>query len=95
MAFHIDTQKPIAPLNEPHVRIDGTVKACVCFSRKGKVTQISILSGPAMVQQSVLESLKNWTFRPVKQGRLRYGACGTLGMQVALDDGQMKTAIEN
>jgi len=95
MASRIDTQKPVAPLNETHVRIHGTVVACVCFSSKGKVTQISILSGPAMVQQSVLDSLKDWTFRPVTQGGFRHGACGTLGIQVALDDGQMKTIIVN
>ena len=95
MASRIDTQKPVAPPNEPHVRIHGTVEACVCFSRKGKVTQISILSGPAMAQESVLDSLKDWTFRPVAQGGFRHGACGTLGIQAALDDGQMKMVLEN
>ncbi len=53
-------------LNEPHVNIVGTVAACLCFAWTGKVTKVNILSGPAMMQQSVLESVKDWTFRPVK-----------------------------
>jgi hypothetical protein len=43
---------------------NGTVVACLCFDWKGKVTDVNILSGPAMMQQSFMESLKDWSFRP-------------------------------
>lgn len=96
MASHIATRKPVSPpgLNEPHMKIEGTVAACLCFSRVGKVIQVSVLSGPAMMQQSVLESLKDWTFRPVKQGGRRYGGCGTLRIRVILNDSHVQTSIE-
>jgi hypothetical protein len=72
----------------------GSVAACLCFESTGKVVQVNILSGPAMMQQSVLESLKDWTFRPVKQGGRRFGGCGTLRMRVDMNNSQVRTTIE-
>jgi len=95
-ASHIATSKPVAApeLKEPSTKINGTVRACLCFSREGKVTQASILSGPTMMQQTVLDSLKGWTFRPVEQGGQLYGGCGTLRIHVTLNDAQVRTTIE-
>jgi hypothetical protein len=73
----------------------GIVVACLCFSRKGKVMDVSILSSPAMMQQSVLDSVKDWTFHPVKEGGRRYGGCGTLRVHVDMNDSQVSTTIEN
>jgi hypothetical protein len=95
-ASRIASSKPVAApgQNEPHMNANGTVRACLCFSRTGKVTQASILSGPAMMQQPVLDSLKGWTFRPVEQGGQLYGGCGTLRIHVAMKDSQVRTTIE-
>jgi hypothetical protein len=76
------------------MKIDGIVAACTCFAETGEVTQISIVSGPAMMQQSVLESLKGWRFRPVSRGGQRYGACGTLRIHVTLKDSRVSAKIE-
>jgi len=92
---HITTQKPIgAPgLLEPHMNSHGTIVACLCFARTGKVTDVKILSGPAIMQQSVLESVRDWTFRSVeKSGRL-YGGCGTLRIRIDMNDLQVSTTI--
>jgi hypothetical protein len=96
MVAHIAASKPVAPpgLNEPHMNIRGTVVACVCFSPKGVVTDIRSLSGPAMMQQSVLESLKEWTFYPVNQGGKLNGGCGTLRIHIDMIDSQVTTSIE-
>jgi hypothetical protein len=96
LVTHIATRIPIGPpgLNEPHMNIQGTVMTCLCFSRRGKVTDIHILSGPTMMQQPVLESLKDWTFHPVKQGRRLYGGCGILRIHVDMIDSQVSTTIE-
>ena len=95
-ASHIASRKPVAPpgLNEPHMKIDGVVAACVCFAETGKVTHVSIVSGPAMMQQSVLESLKGWRFRPVTREGHRNGACGTLRLHVAVIGSQVTSKIE-
>jgi hypothetical protein len=96
LVAHIATRKPVGPpgLNEPHMNSHGTVAACVCFARTSKVTDVRILSGPPIMQQSVLESLKDWTFRPVKQNGRHFGGCGTLHIQVDMNDSQVTTTIE-
>jgi hypothetical protein len=96
LVAHIATRKPIGPpdLNEPHMNSHGTVVACLCFSRTGKVADVSILSGPAMMQQSVLESVKDWTFRPVKQGGRLYDGYGTIRIQVDMVNSKVNTRIE-
>jgi hypothetical protein len=96
LVAHIATRKPVQPpgLNEPHVHIGGTVVACLCFARTGEVTQVKIISGPAMMQGSVLESVKDWIFLPVEQGGRRYGGCGPLRIHVVLRDGIVRDTIE-
>jgi hypothetical protein len=96
LAAHIATRKPIGPpgLREPRMNSHGTVSACLCFARTGTVTAIHNLSGPPMMLQSVLESIKEWTFRPVKQGGRSYGGCGTLRIRVDMIDSQVTTTIE-
>jgi len=81
-------------MNEPHMNSQGTVVVCLCFARTGKATDIRILSGPGMMQQPVLESLKSWTFRSVKQGERRYGGCGTLRIHVEMVNSNVNTRIE-
>jgi hypothetical protein len=96
MTSHIAVRKPVGTpgLNEPHMSIDGTVVARLRFVPSGKVTDVSIISGPAMAQQPVLESMKDWTFRAVKLGGRRYGGCGILPIRHVLNDRKMKAAIE-
>lgn len=96
LAAQILTRKPIGPpgMNELHMNSHGTVVICLCFDRSGKVTDVRILSGPAMMQQPVLESVKDWTFSPAKRGGRLYGGCGSLRIRVDMDDSQVKSAIE-
>ncbi len=96
LVAHIATQKPIGSpgLNEPHMNSHGTIVACLCFSRKGTVSDIRILSGPAMLQQSLLDSVKDWTFLPVKRGERRYGGCGTLRIHVDMVNSNVISTIE-
>ena len=96
LAAHIATQKPIKPpgLNEPHMNSHGTIVICLCFSPKGKVSDMRILSGPAMLQQSVLDSVKDWTFFTVVQGGRRYGGCGTLRIHVDMVNSNVNSTIE-
>jgi hypothetical protein len=96
MAAHIRTRTAVDPpgLREPHVSIEGVVVACLRFAATGKVTDIQIISGPAMAQQAVLDSVKNWIFRPIRRNGHRYGGFGILRIRYILHDGQMKTTVE-
>jgi hypothetical protein len=93
---HIATRMPIGPsgLNEPHMNIRGTVAACICFSRKGAVSDIRILSGPVMMNLSVLDSVKDWTFYPVRQSGKLKGGCGTLRIHVDMKDSVVSSTID-
>jgi hypothetical protein len=96
MASYIVNSKPVGPpgLNEPHVSIDGIVVACLLFAPSGKEADLHILSGPAIAFQAMLDSVKDWTFRPVKLGGRRYGGCGTLRIRYVLNDGQLRATFE-
>jgi hypothetical protein len=72
----------------------GTVVACLCFSRAGIVSNVHILSGPAMMQQPVLDSMKDWTFRPVKKDGRLFGGGGTLRIHVEMNDSHMSATME-
>jgi hypothetical protein len=48
-----------------------------------------------MAQQSVLDSVKSWTFRPVRHNRRLYGGCGIPRLHIILKNGQMSMAIED
>lgn len=77
------------------MNIEGVVVVSVHFTRTGKVMDMRIVSGPAMAQQPVLDSVKNWTFRPVRHNGRLYGGCGILLLHVVLKNGQIVTAIED
>ncbi len=96
LVAQIATPKPIGRpgLNEPHMNNHGTVVTCLCFSQAGKVTDISILSGPAIMRQSILESVKDWIFHPNKQGRHYQGGCGILRIHIDLNNSQINATIE-
>ncbi|MGD0547343.1 MAG: hypothetical protein ABR991_05885 [Terracidiphilus sp.] len=96
LAAQIATRKPIGPpgLNEPHMNSHGVAVVCLCFSSTGNVKDLRILSGPAMMQQSVIDSMKNWTFRPVRKGERLFGGCGTLRIQIDMNNSQVNSAIE-
>lgn len=96
LAARIATSKAIGPpgMNESHMNSHGTVMACLCFNRTGRVTDVGVLSGPAMMQQPVLEFVKDWAFRPIARHGHQYGGCGTLRIRVDMDDSQVKPTIE-
>jgi hypothetical protein len=97
MVTHVDAQKPISPpgMNEPHVNIRGMIEACLCFSPKGKVTDVTILSGPAMMRQSVLESMSGWTFHPIIRGRRPLRGCGVLRVQINVVNSAVTSKLES
>jgi hypothetical protein len=97
MAARIAIRRPIPPpgLNEPSLHIRGTVSACLCFDRRGKPSRIQILSGPPMLQSSVVQSLRHWTFTPVREGGRASGACGPLRIRLDVANGAVTYAIES
>ncbi len=96
MIAHIEKREPIGPpgLREPSVHINGIIGICACFAGSGKVTNAKVLSGPAMMYQAVLDSVRNWKFAPVLQGSMRRGACGTFRIRTVVDEKGITNTVE-
>ena len=94
MVRRIVKQAPIqAPLMD-RIWAHGIETLCVCFNRKGKVLDIQVLSGPVMMRQAVLDSLKGWTFQPVQRAEGASGGCGALRVHIDVEDGVARSSVE-
>ena len=63
LSFVVSQPKPLYPPIAVAACVSGTVIADVTISTHGRVLGIRLISGPAMLQQAALESVKNWTFK--------------------------------
>ena len=51
-------------------RISGTVVLQATISKSGEIEDLHVISGPAILQQSAMEAVKSWRYRPyVQDGR--------------------------
>jgi protein TonB len=45
-------------------RVSGTVVLHAVISTTGSVIELHVVSGPAMLQQSAIDAVKQWKYRP-------------------------------
>jgi protein TonB len=55
---------PVYPPIARAARITGTVVLHAVISTSGSIMELRVVSGPAMLQQSALDAVKNWKYRP-------------------------------
>jgi TonB family protein len=55
---------PEYPLIANETRIAGTVVLQATIDRNGRIANLYVLSGPAMLQQAALDAVKQWVYRP-------------------------------
>jgi len=55
---------PIYPAIAKTARVSGTVVMQATINRFGALENIRVLSGPAMLQQSALDAVKSWRYKP-------------------------------
>ena len=63
LSFILSQPKPVYPPIAVAARVSGTVVLGITIGTHGRVLGIRIVSGPAMLQQAAMESVKNWTFK--------------------------------
>jgi periplasmic protein TonB len=56
----VPTYPPIAKA----ARVQGTVVLQATISRTGTIENLTVVSGPAMLQQSAMDAVKQWRYRP-------------------------------
>jgi TonB family protein len=54
----------VDPTYPGDLRISGTVVLHAIISSRGRVESLKVVSGPTVLQQSALEAVRQWTFRP-------------------------------
>ena len=55
---------PMYPPIAKAARVSGTVVLQATISKTGTIENLRVISGPAMLQQSALEAVKSWRYRP-------------------------------
>jgi TonB family protein len=55
---------PVYPAEAKEHRIQGTVALHAIISKDGEVEQLMVLSGPQELQQSSLDAVRQWTYKP-------------------------------
>ncbi|HKS74825.1 MAG TPA: energy transducer TonB, partial [Terriglobales bacterium] len=60
----IQKTQPVYPPIAKAARVQGTVVLQATISKQGTITDLHVVSGPAMLQQSALEAVRTWRYRP-------------------------------
>ncbi|MGA7342857.1 MAG: energy transducer TonB, partial [Terracidiphilus sp.] len=56
--------QPIYPPIAKAARVSGTVVLQATISKQGTITNLRVVSGPAMLQSSALDAVRTWRYRP-------------------------------
>jgi protein TonB len=56
--------QPIYPPIAKAARVQGTVVLQAVISKTGSIENLRVISGPQMLQQSALDAVKSWRYRP-------------------------------
>jgi protein TonB len=55
---------PLYPPIAKAARVSGTVVLQATISKTGTIENLRVISGPQMLQQSALDAVKSWRYRP-------------------------------
>jgi periplasmic protein TonB len=55
---------PVYPAIAKAARVQGTVVLQATISKSGEITNLRVISGPALLQQSAMDAVRSWRYRP-------------------------------
>jgi len=64
VGFLIDKATPIYPSDAKNAHVQGTVVLKAVIGTDGTVKQLTVVSGPHLLQQAALDAVKQWRYRP-------------------------------
>ena len=56
--------QPVYPPDAKKARIQGKVQLDAVIGKTGEVEQLKVVSGPKELQQSALDAVRQWTYKP-------------------------------
>ena len=81
----LEHRDPIYPPIAKAAHIQGTVEIAVIINPAGKVSWEKALTGPAMLQQSALDAVHQWTFKPFRVDGSAVSVSATLEIPFQID----------
>lgn len=60
----VSTAMPVYPVLAKRGRIEGTVRLTATIDKEGKVEKIETVSGHPILEQSAVEAVKKWRYKP-------------------------------
>ena len=60
----IQKTTPIYPVIAKQARISGTVVLSARISKTGSITDLRVVSGPAMLRESAMDAVRTWRYKP-------------------------------
>jgi protein TonB len=60
----ISKTPPVYPRFARDARVDGTVVLHATISKAGTISNVSVISGPAMLRQAAMDAVKTWRYKP-------------------------------
>ena len=55
---------PVYPVEAKKAKVSGAVKLAAVIGKEGTVENLRVVSGPAPLQQSALDAVKQWRYQP-------------------------------
>ena len=84
---HVVTRVPLVyPAIAKAAQVQGTVVLEVKVSEDGKVVSERAVSGPPMLIQEAIDSVRGWKFRPFEENGVRVSASGQVSLIFLLGD---------
>ena len=77
--------QPPYPVIARQARIQGSVQVQIDISEDGAVTNVTLLSGPALLRDAALQAAKQWQFIPTELNGQRVRAIGLLTFNFTLN----------
>jgi len=56
--------RPVYPPEAKAARIQGTVQLQITVGKDGTVQNLNVISGPSELQQSAVEAVRHWVYKP-------------------------------
>lgn len=80
----LDHPKPVYPPIARAAHIGGTVVMVAVIDEQGKVADLSVISGPPMLQEAALQAVRQFTFTPFEHNGKTVSAATFIGIQFTL-----------
>jgi protein TonB len=62
----IQKRPPVYPLIAKAARVSGTVVLAATISKTGTIKNLHVVSGPVMLQESAVDAVRTWRYKPYK-----------------------------